>query len=305
MRRQWSGAVRVDRRGERSVGTENRMRRQWSSMGLRLLGRTGPVGTENRMRRQWSIPTSVRVGERVIVGTENRMRRQWSPLVGRLVVQGCCSRNGEQDAEAVEPTRRAARRAGVLQSERRTGCGGSGAHSSGGSSCRGAAVGTENRMRRQWSNSSAYSPSVSSKSERRTGCGGSGARKREPRSSRRDTSERRTGCGGSGARSPRAASCTLITSRNGEQDAEAVERPLRPTGLELPGVGTENRMRRQWSTQVPAVTWFVGKSERRTGCGGSGARSSSWTDRPTEGGSERRTGCGGSGAVLPLPTANG
>ena len=95
-------------------------------MGLRLLGRTGPVGTENRMRRQWSIPTSVRVGERVIVGTENRMRRQWSPLVGRLVVQGCCSRNGEQDAEAVE------QQLGVF-------------------AVRELEVGTENRMRRQWS----------------------------------------------------------------------------------------------------------------------------------------------------------
>src|SRR3972149_3915328 len=256
MRRQWSGAVRVDRRGERSVGTENRMRRQWSSMGLRLLGRTGPVGTENRMRRQWSIPTSVRGG-------------------GRVVVRGCCSRNGEQGAEAVEPTRRAARRAGVLQSERRTGCGGSGAPSSGGSSCRGAAVGTENRMRRQWSNSSAYSPSVSSKSERRTGCGGSGARKREPRSSRRDTSERRTGCGGSGARSPRAASCTLITSRNGEEEAEAVEpgRARGQTGRRRGGRnGEQDAEAVELSYHYRQLT-DERRSERRTGCGGSGAGS--------------------------------
>src|SRR3972149_6928152 len=102
MRRQWSGAVRVDRRGERSVGTENRMRRQWSSMGLRLLGRAGPVGTEHRMGRQGG------------------------PLGGRLVVQGCCSRNGEQDAEAVE------QQLGVF-------------------AVRELEVGTENRMRRQWS----------------------------------------------------------------------------------------------------------------------------------------------------------
>ena len=64
-------------------------------------------------------------------------------------------------------------------------------------------------------------------------------------------SERRTGCGGSGATAPPDGP-RAPGRRNGEQDAEAVEHAGPGGHLVRRQVGTENRMRRQWS-QVELV----------------------------------------------------
>src|SRR3972149_5802387 len=78
------------------------------------------------------------------------MRRQWSWVddLGQEDPSGC--RNGEQDAEAVELGVRYRQSAEVM-SERRTGCGGSGAVGRADLGLAHPLVGTENRMRRQWS----------------------------------------------------------------------------------------------------------------------------------------------------------
>src|SRR3989304_1541143 len=115
-------------------------------------------------------------------------------------------------------------------------------------------------------------------------------------------SERRTGCGGSGAPSIIARYHIYTTRRNGEQDAEAVE--LHREGshtLNRLGVGTENRMRRQWSGDriwcADDDAWVGTENRMRR----------QWSGRPcgsfaTHSWSERRTGCGGSGAgVIALP----
>src|SRR3972149_1615907 len=151
------------------------------------------------------------------------MRRQWSWVddLGQEDPSGC--RNGEQDAEAVErpllwplpPSRRGRngeqegeavglvgvgqRIGGALESERRTGCGGSGAIDP---------------------TSSTAGPK---QSERRTGCGGRGAGAMTPGGGARRG-------GGTENRMRRQWSLACGTGnlprscRNGEQDAEAVER---------------------------------------------------------------------------------
>src|SRR3972149_3667886 len=132
-----AGSMTSGRRTRRVVGTENRMRRQWSDTYFGLCRQAAEVGTENRMRRQWSCSSGTLVGQCVraserrtgcggsgaarygrsighpgLVGTENRMRRQWSRRASANAAEVRCSRNGEQDAEAVErSTRRLRRRA--------------------------------------------------------------------------------------------------------------------------------------------------------------------------------------------------
>src|SRR3972149_2876868 len=133
------------------------------------------------------------------VGTENRMRRQWSSTLRTIHRSSRIGRNGEQDAEAVEPEGVGQRSGGALQSERRTGCGGSGAIDP---------------------TSSTAGPK---QSERRTGCGGRGAGAMTPGGGARRG-------GGTENRMRRQWSLACGTGnlprscRNGEQDAEAVER---------------------------------------------------------------------------------
>src|SRR3972149_3510810 len=106
------------------------MRRQWSRPAPSATSYTDSVGTENRMRRQWSWSLRPTSNLSAQVGTENRMRRQWS----------------EQPNTEPNPL--------PVRSERRTGCGGSGASASDHArACQPGNVGTENRMRRQWSRS--------------------------------------------------------------------------------------------------------------------------------------------------------
>src|SRR3972149_1682864 len=105
-------------------------------------------------------------------------------------------------------------------------------------------------MRRQWSDRSARRASSSRASERRTGCGGRGAR-------------RARGSPGSSA------------SRNGEQDAEAVEpgRARGQTGRRRGGRnGEQDAEAVELSYHYRQLT-DERRSERRTGCGGSGAGS--------------------------------
>src|SRR3972149_1615913 len=83
-----AGSMTSGRRTRRVVGTENRMRRQWSDPYYGLCRQAAAVGTENRKGRQWGWS-----------GSANASEVRWS-------------RNGEQDAEAVErSTRRLRRRA--------------------------------------------------------------------------------------------------------------------------------------------------------------------------------------------------
>src|SRR3972149_602205 len=102
------------------------------------------------MRRQWSDRPDVFDGGPEAVGTGDRMRRQWSWVddLGQEDPSGC--RKGEQDAEAGEGAVRG-RQAPEVMSERRTGCGGSGAFFRADLGCAHPLVGTKNWMRRQWS----------------------------------------------------------------------------------------------------------------------------------------------------------
>src|SRR3972149_4764674 len=109
------------------------------------------VGTENRMRRQWSstlrtIHRSSRIGRN---GEQDAEAVEPEGVAGPIE-RDHAGRNGEQDAEAVELGRCPRAGGPVGLSERRTGCGGSGAWRAVPAICRGH-VGTENRMRRQWS----------------------------------------------------------------------------------------------------------------------------------------------------------
>ena len=158
------------------VGTENRMRRQWSST-LRTIHRSSRIGRNGEQDAEAVEPEGVAVP----------------------IERDHAGRNGEQDAEAVELVEVGQRIGGALQSERRTGCGGSGAIDP---------------------TSSTAGPK---QSERRTGCGGSGAGSM--------TSGRRTRrVVGTENRMRRQWSLACGTGnlprscRNGEQDAEAVER---------------------------------------------------------------------------------
>src|SRR3972149_1358677 len=141
------------------------MRRQWSDRSARRPpsarareGRTGGGGGEARRSRRSPGSSASRNGEQDAEAVEpGRARGQTGRRRG--------GRNGEQDAEAVELSyhyrqltdeRRSERGRGgggqwVGASERRTGCGGSGAARYGRSIGHPGLVGTENRMRRQWS----------------------------------------------------------------------------------------------------------------------------------------------------------
>src|SRR3972149_467379 len=183
------------------VGTENRMRRQWSST-LRTIHRSSRIGRNGEQDAEAVEPEGVAVP----------------------IERDHAGRNGEQDAEAVELVEVGQRIGGALQSERRTGCGGSGAIDP---------------------TSSTAGPK---QSERRTGCGGSGA-----------------GSMTSGRRTRRVVGTENRMRRQWSDTYFGLCR-------QAAEVGTENRMRRQWScSSGTLVGQCVRASERRTGCGGSGA----------------------------------
>src|SRR3972149_1300202 len=198
------------------------MRRQWSDRSARRPpsarareGRTGGGGGEARRSRRSPGSSASRNGEQDAEAVEpGRARGQTGRRRG--------GRNGEQDAEAVELSYHYRQLTDERRSERRTGCGGSGAGSMTSGRRTRRVVGTENRMRRQWSDT--YFGLCRQAAE-----GG--------------TENRRRGRWG-------APSLGL-----GRQPAEVgTENRMRRqwsasslAGFELPRrVGTENRMRGQW-----------------------------------------------------------
>src|SRR3972149_3061744 len=204
------------------------MRRQWSDRSARRASssraserRTGCGGRGARRARGSPGSSASRNGEQDAEAVEpGRARGQTGRRRG--------GRNGEQDAEAVELSYHYRQLTDERRSERRTGCGGSGAGSMTSGRRTRRVVGTENRMGRQWSCSSGTLVGQCVRaSERRTGCGGSGA-------ARYGRSIGHPGLVGTENRMRRQWSWTrsanaseVRCSRNGEQDAEAVERSTR------------------------------------------------------------------------------